>query len=256
MTPLQCALAYAARGWRVVPAPKGMKRPVIYDWQNKATTDTDTIRAWWESVPDQNVCIATGQASSLWVIDVDDKNDAGGSAAIAALESEHGDLPGTYTVGTGSEGVHHYFTWEGVGWDLRNSAGKLGPGLDTRGNGGQVVAPPSESETGPYITLLDTPPVPAPKWLTWLLRPKTVTPVRDTRPAPTGDVGGILRWLSGVQPGGQDNSLAWVVRVLRDETKTEAEARHTLRDVVTHWPCSRDPWTDRDIERQIRSAYK
>jgi hypothetical protein len=169
------AIRYALSGWRVVWAPDGLKYPIMREWQKNATTDLNTVVQWFTACPDANVCIVTGQASNLWVLDVDDKGGAGGTQSLAALEREHGSLPETYAVGTGSGGVHYYFTWDGIDFDLRNSAGKLGPGLDTRGNGGQVVAPPSRADDPthitPYVVLDERPPVTAPAWLTWLLRP-------------------------------------------------------------------------------------
>jgi hypothetical protein len=256
------AISYAERGWRVILAPRGSKHPTMKAWQDRATTDTDIIATWWTANPSANVCIATGRASGILVLDVDDKDDAGGSATLAALEREHGDLPLTYTVGTGSGGVHHYFTYDGIDFHLGNSAGKLGPGLDTRGEGGQVVAPPSRvddpAHTMQYVVLLDVAPVAAPAWLIDMLRPKE--PVRLSSEASewpgTEDAGGLLGWLAKVQPGNQDDALTWAVRALRDEGLTPQEAGDLLWPVVAAWPCSRGPWTDRDIERHLRSAYQ
>lgn len=260
--PLTAAIAYVQRGWRVIPAPHGSKRPTMKRWPDLATTDTAIVVKWWTTNPSANICIATGRASGIFVLDVDEKDGVAGSATLAALEREHGDLPLTYTVGTGSGGVHHYFTYEVIDFHLGNSAGKLGPGLDTRGEGGQVVAPPSwvddPAHTMPYVVLVDVPPVRAPSWLVGMLKP--VEPVRlsSERPAGSGagNVGGLLGWLAKVQPGGQDDALAWAVRALRDNGLSPQEAGDLLWPVVSAWPCKRRPWTDRDIERHLRSAYK
>ncbi|MCX4587473.1 bifunctional DNA primase/polymerase [Streptomyces sp. NBC_01481] len=186
--PMAYALRYASRGLRVMWAPRGMKRPVVKDWPKAATTDPVIVGQWWSEHPDANVCIATGPASGIWVLDVDDKDGHTGSATLAALERQHGGLPLTFTVGTGSGGVHHYFSHAGVDFPLGNSAGRLGDGLDTRGNGGQVVAPPSRADDPShfmqYVVLLDIDPVPAPAWLLDLLRPKATYPHRTTPPPP------------------------------------------------------------------------
>ncbi len=259
---ISAAHAYADRGWRVIWAPAGRKHPVVKDWQYLATTDHAVITEWWAVHPDANVCIATGRASNFWVLDIDDKGGAGGSATLAALEREHGLLPLTYTVGTGSCGVHHYFMHDSIDFAPGNSAGKPGPGLDTRGEGGQVVAPPSivndPAHTMPYVVLTDVSPVAAPIWLVNLLRPapSPVRPPSGPFAQPTGDTDGLLLWLAGVQPGGQDQALAWAVRALRDRGLNAQETGDLLRPVVLAWPCSRGPWTERDIERQLRSAYK
>lgn len=168
------ALEYANRGWRVVRADKGKKYPDMSEWQRKATTDTDTISSWFDQYPDSNICIATGKESNLLVLDVDGEI---GKQTLSNLQSTYGLLPSTYTVRTRTGGYHFYFTWDGIDFDLGNSAGKLGKGLDTRGNGGQVVAPPSfayadaKGPEGSYALLIDSEPVPAPQWLLDLLKP-------------------------------------------------------------------------------------
>ncbi|MGW2232431.1 bifunctional DNA primase/polymerase [Streptomyces sp. NPDC001759] len=82
-------------------------------------------------------------------------------------------MPPTYTTATGSGGVHHYFQWP-AGADIGSgtSTSKIGLDLDTRGNGAQVVAPPSISDTGPYVTLLAIPVALPPAWLCALLQPR------------------------------------------------------------------------------------
>ena len=101
-----------------------------------ATTDAVTIAGWWTQYPDANVGIATGAASGVVVVDVD------GEAGEAAL-AQYGPLPATVESRTG-KGRHLLYT----GSDVRNSAGKLGPQLDVRGDGGYIVAPPSIHPNG------------------------------------------------------------------------------------------------------------
>lgn len=128
---LKAALEYAARGWAVFPCHG--KVPLVEHGCKSATTDASTIRQWWRKWPDANVAIATGTASGLYVIDEDD----GGAETIGALA-----LPVSLSVTTGSGGKHYYYRRpDGEKWG--NSASKLGPGVDTRGDGGYVLAPPS-----------------------------------------------------------------------------------------------------------------
>lgn len=169
--PIDYALAYARLGWRVMWAPQRLKYPVMKGWQENATTNMAVIEAWYRGDPGMNVCIVTGRDSGLWVLDIDNEPGKNGSPTLAALEKEHGGLPRTYAVGTGGGGVHYYWAWDGLDFDLPNTAGRLGVGLDIRANGGQVVAPPSWSEKGHYLVLDDAPVVPAPAWLIDLLRP-------------------------------------------------------------------------------------
>ena len=82
---LSAALQYAkVQGWRVFPVdPVDGKRPKIGRWQDKATTNAEQIRAWWQAWPNANIGIATGERSGIWVLDVDVKEHlcepAGGS---------------------------------------------------------------------------------------------------------------------------------------------------------------------------------
>jgi hypothetical protein len=135
---LRAALWYAgARGWRVFPCEPGAKTPMIRDWPNKATADTVQILRWWSQWPNANIGIATGQG--LEVLDVD--YSAGGDKSMRQLR-ESGSFPTTPTVET-ARGCHHYFKGEGN----RNRVAIL-PGLDWRGEGGFVIAPPSIHPTG------------------------------------------------------------------------------------------------------------
>jgi putative DNA primase/helicase len=120
------------------------KHPRTAHGLKDATTDPEQIRAWWEQWPDANIGIATGAESDLVVIDVDPRH--GGT--LEAL----GELPPTLTVHTGGGGWHLYLNYPD-GMTIRNSAStKLGQGIDVRGEGGYVVAPPSLHVSGQRYT--------------------------------------------------------------------------------------------------------
>ncbi|HEU5084458.1 MAG TPA: bifunctional DNA primase/polymerase, partial [Acidimicrobiales bacterium] len=88
------------------------------------------------------------------------------------LASENGPLPATRIVRTGSGGLHYFFRHPGH-FTVRNSTSWLAPGIDIRGKGGQVVAPPSVSGRGPYEVIADHPVAEAPDWLLELLHEHT-----------------------------------------------------------------------------------
>ena len=117
-----------------------------------------------------NVGILTGDVSGIFVLDIDPKD--GGFESMRALVAEHGPLPDTFIVKTGSGGFHYYFTMPP--FDVRNSAKKLSAGIDVRGNGGMVVGPGSVSHAGPYEVLNNVAPLAAPDWLLELVKPKVV----------------------------------------------------------------------------------
>jgi hypothetical protein len=133
----QAALAYAGRGWPVFPCEG--KRPLTAHGLLDATIARSTIERWWTRIwPDANVAIVTGRPSGLVVLDVDGE---AGEDSLHALRAS-GSVAPTVEALT-PHGRHLYFAHPGT--EVRNSAGKLGPGLDVRGDGGYVIAPPSRS---------------------------------------------------------------------------------------------------------------
>ncbi|MCA1671105.1 MAG: bifunctional DNA primase/polymerase [Actinobacteria bacterium] len=177
----EAALGYAHRGWRVFPlhgivngtctcgrsdCSSAGKHPLVRRGLYEATTDSKQIQSWWRRWGSANVGIATGAVSGIVVIDVDLP------AAFDSLTRLIGaKLPVTLTGFTGGGGVHLvYGSSDEV---LGNSAGRL-PGLDDdlagidlRGNGGYVVAPPSVHRSGGHYEWLDAnrSVASAPSWL-------------------------------------------------------------------------------------------
>src|SRR4051794_16012295 len=180
----RAALDYAARGWHVFPlhsvrdgvctCREGSdciqghgKHPRTASGFKDASSDPDQLRSWWTRWPDANVGIRTGAESGIVVLDVDVKS--GGLESLDALLNEHGPLPRTPGTLTGGGGRHFIFAHPGA--EVANSAGKVAPGLDVRGDGGYVVAPPSIHATGQAYRWdftarpEDVPPAPIPDWL-------------------------------------------------------------------------------------------
>lgn len=175
---LSSALEMAGLGWHVFPCAAGAKRPAFREnWQDLATTDTDRIRSWWTRV-DYNIGIACGP-SGIVVIDLDVAHDAraGGDEPVSGVDTftrlcrEHSERypAGTYTVDTPSGGCHLYFTAPATA--VRNSAGRLGPLIDIRSDGGYVVGAGSQiadrayTPRGNFLPLL----LPFPAWIARLL---------------------------------------------------------------------------------------
>ena len=172
-TVLNAAHAYARKGLRVIPiAPRSKFPRGIEGWQDLATTNPDLITDWWTNTwPHHGIGIATGirdDGTFFFVLDVDDRDTHSGTTTLTNLETIHGKLPNTLTCRTGSGGRHYYFTSTTA---IHNDAGKrLGPGLDIRGIGGQVLAPPTIHPNGtPYSWEHTQPIAPAPQWLEYLL---------------------------------------------------------------------------------------
>lgn len=143
-SPLDAALAYRARGWSAIPATRRGKRAAVpwRAYQEHLPEESD-LRDWFAEWPDANVAIVTGAVSGLVVLDIDPEH--GGAESLAELTARHGALQDTVEARTGSGGRHLYFGHPGGA--VPNRTG-LAPGIDLRGDGGMVIAPPSVHPSG------------------------------------------------------------------------------------------------------------
>jgi hypothetical protein len=189
---LAAALFYAAHGLRVAPIKPGRKYPPMREWQRAATTDPAVITAWWTGLyRDHGVGIVTGAASGVWVLDVDVAGAKIGAVSLARLEAAHGPLPVTVEGVTGTDGRHLFFTWDPAHPVHNDQSGRLGPDLDVRGEGGQVLAAPTlHPATGaPYRfragrAFGETPVAAAPAFLYELLEAPASIQHLETRSSP------------------------------------------------------------------------
>jgi hypothetical protein len=227
---LAAALAYAAAGLAVLPL--NGKIPLNGNGLTGASADAQLVREWWTRWPKANVGVRTGPESDLLVLDVDVPK---GPASLKRLTDEHGALPETPQVVTGTGGRHHWFHYPENG--ARNSAGKLGEGLDTRGAGGYVVAPPSvHPKTGkPYMWVRArikraSPPA-------WLL----AEPNQNGAAPAVGET---------IRKGERDETLASLAGTMRRRGMDEAAILAALRE--TNKRC-RPPLPERDLKRIARS---
>ena len=124
--PLAANVRYGySLGWSFTPLAG--KRPVLKGWQSTPRESLEQALAW---AAQGNVGLRTGRASGIVVVDVDPGGD------IEPL-----DLPGTVTALSGRPDAYHlYFRHDGP---LGNSSQKLGPNIDVKADGGQVVFPGS-----------------------------------------------------------------------------------------------------------------
>ncbi|MGB8396385.1 MAG: bifunctional DNA primase/polymerase, partial [Pseudolabrys sp.] len=139
---LRTAMALVHKGIAVFPCRPQDKRPATTNGLKDASKDLDVIRKWWHAQPQANIAIATGAVSNVFVIDVDGLD---AEVELRRLEAKHGNLPATVEVIT-ARGRHVYFQMPET--PVRNSAGKIAPGIDVRGDGGYVLAPPSIHPSG------------------------------------------------------------------------------------------------------------
>lgn len=139
----QAALWYAEQGIKVFPLTPGTKIP--YKGSNgckDASSNRDVVDGWWADSPDANIGIATGH-----LVDVVDIDGMPGQVSrsqhwepvFARVDADKVAVVLTPRPG----GMHIYVPATGDG----NSAGIV-PGVDYRGAGGYVVAPPSVVTVG------------------------------------------------------------------------------------------------------------
>jgi hypothetical protein len=262
---LDAALEYARRGDPVFPVwhaendrcgcrayvcESPAKHPVASCAPNglkDATTDQALLSRWWDAFPRANLAMRTGITAV--VLDIDPAR--GGEMTLAQLEAEHGPLPATPKVLTGGGGWHLYFAPVP---GLRNSAGRIGPGVDVRAEDGYVLVPPSNHVSGGCYRQDRTAPAtetaraPMPAWLA--ARAKSGANGNDTVAHRTPDDWGAM--LAGAPEGqrrevalkiaghylGQRIAEAEVVSILLGYAVRcsppfpEHEARQLVRDLV------------------------
>lgn len=190
---LAAAHQYVKRGWGVIPIygiangacmcdlgaacssagkhPRGRKK----GWrQFQGGAD---VQAWYDDNPHDNVGTITGPESGIFAVDVDGPT---GIASIVDLTREHGPMPTTRLVRTGSGGLHYVLNHPSH-FVIHNSTSYIGKNIDIRGKGGMIVAPPSVSGTGPYEVLADVDVADAPDWLLTLLHEHSARVERGSR---------------------------------------------------------------------------
>jgi len=158
------ALEYAANGFAVFPLKPNTKKTLTENASRDATVDESHINEWWLKEPLANIGLST---SGHLILDVDVKDGINGEASLEGIESTYTRLPLTLTQKTPSGGKHYIF---------RNSTGQYIPsrkncpakGIDSRCNGGYIVAAPSLID-GLCYEMSNDPIAEAPEWLANLI---------------------------------------------------------------------------------------
>ncbi len=158
------AITLTELGFNVFPLEPRGKRPLTPNGCKDATRDNDVIHTWWTRWPDANIGVATGPGSNLYVIDIDGPDAETAWSSLAQTGDDD-----TLTVNT-SRGRHLYYR---CGDPLPNTASRIAVGIDTRGNGGYVVAPPSIHPSGAtYEFAAARLPRDIPQWIRDLVTPR------------------------------------------------------------------------------------
>jgi Bifunctional DNA primase/polymerase, N-terminal len=248
---IAAALWWATRGFSVFPALPRDKKPfgkLVPQGLKNASNDPTVIKEWWRLAPDANIAVAI--PAGMFVIDLD------GEAACdnwLALGGKHGAPPPTLTVITG-RGKHLYFR---SSVEVRNSTGRIGPGIDTRGPGGYTIAPPSVHSSG-AVYLLDRrclEVAEAPRWLVDMALPEVEVP--PPRQAPLvvdrhhkAAIDGILLRLMRARAGERNALTFWAACKFRDRGVPCRAAIGLIAAAASHVGLP-----PRETERTVRSAF-
>jgi hypothetical protein len=238
-TLLSSALKLAEKGLHVFACRPRGKEPATPNGVKDATVNREVISAWWRSMPEANIGIACGKASGIFVVDIDGID---AEAEIAKLEKMHGELPRTVEAIT-PRGRHLFYRWPPNG-EIRNSASKIAPGVDTRGTNGYIISAPSIGPSGKaYSWSVDSAGsfASAPDWLLTLI----------TMPAPIAPMMPIEGRGLAIAEGARNDTLARIIGHLL--------ARHVDPDLVHSIAlalgeaCCKPPLSGAEITRIVNS---
>src|SRR5262245_1504652 len=236
---IRAAMALAQGGLAVFPCRQRSKLPATARGFLDASKDPEIVQLWWRSNPNYNIAIATGAVSNIFVADIDGLD---AEAELRKLEAEHGALPPSVEAIT-ARGRHVYFKMPNT--DVRNSTSRVAPGIDIRGIGGYVLAPPSIHPSGRrYAWSVDTANTlaDAPGWLLAKINGSTNggTPPTEWR-----------ELIRGVAEGARDCSIARLAGYL---LRRQVDPLVVLQ-LLQSWnaTCCAPPLSAKDVDRIVNS---
>lgn len=232
------AIEYGDRGWKVFPlhtakssvcscaqenCSSAAKHPRIKEWQKECTNQAGKINDWWSKWPDANIGIATGSASGFFVMDIDPRH--GGKESFQQLLKQYGMFAKTMASNTGGGGFHLLF--KDVEAKISNRTNVL-PGIDVRGEGGYIVAPPSYHQSGAQYAWTKDPKdsaiQDAPSWLIEFLQ-RPIKPYRHS----------AIHAGEAVREGGRNNFLTKEAGKLRRLGLEYGQLLFELRKINTSY---------------------
>jgi len=250
------ARTLAAAGVPVFPCLVEGKRPLTRRGFLDASSELAQVAAWWSHTPNANIGIPTGAASGVVVVDVDvhgpnDGRVAWERAVEAGLVSGAGLLVRTPTGGT-----HAYFP--ATPGSEQRSWQAAGVGVDFRGDGGYIIAPPSQRIIGGSVRRYQVAdvaarsvgPVDAGR-LRDFLDPRPVAPARANGGAMVVDAERLAAWVAGRGEGERNRGLFWAACRLAENGTSPAATLDALGAAAHSAGLS-----DREIATTVRSAYR
>jgi len=250
------ARSLAVAGVPVFPCEPDGKRPLTRRGFLDATSDREQVAAWWSRTPDANIGLPTGAPSGAVVVDVDvhgpiDGRVAWRRASAAGLVDGAGLL-----VRTPTGGAHAYFP-AAPGAEQR-SWQAVGAGVDFRGDGGYIIAPPSRRTIDGILRRYEITdlaansigPVDAAR-LRDFLDPRPAAPTRADEAAATVDAGRLASWVASRSEGERNRGLFWAACRLAENGTPPTDALDALGPAAAQAGLS-----EREIATTVRSAYR
>lgn len=187
-----------------------------------------------------------GQISGIVALDFDVKSGDDGPGEFTKLVRDRGEtLPRTRAVRTPSGGLHHLFTCSDP---IPSSKGKLGPGVEVKGDGTYILVAPSPG----YVIEDPAQPAPLPEWIADLARgPKNPQPLRRERR------GERKPTFSGGEPipkGSRNGTLFFVALDLKDGGRSASEVLAGIED-ANQRRCEA-PLPNEEVGRMAASAMR
>ena len=243
---LEHALRYAKRGLTVIPCkPDDKKSYIKWERYQKERSTPEEIEAWWLKWPNAMIGIVTGEISGIFVIDCDTPE---GYEEIQKLFPDALVIP---IARTPRGGWHLWFIYP-VGSKITSGTG-LVPGVDFRGEGGYIIAPPSVNGDGKGYTwqeelsLGEVEPQPVPDAIINIFKKNAYK--GGTRPNPTGP----YKTLQFLTKGRRDNDLFHAANCL---VKGRCEASYIEYILEILAKNSKPPFPQDEIKIKIQSALK
>lgn len=250
------ARSLAADGVPVFPCEPDGKRPLTRRGFLDASCDVAQVAAWWSRTPEANIGIPTGAPSGVVVVDVDVHGPVDGRAAWNRA-SNAGLVDGAgLMVRTPTGGAHAYFpATPGVeqrSWQVASA------GVDFRGDGGYIIAPPSRRMIDGNVTLYRIadisahPPGPVnAARLRDFLDPRPAPSMRSDAGTLSVDTERLAAWVAGRGEGERNHGLFWAACRLAENGTPPADALDALGPAAAQSGLS-----EREITTTVRSAYR
>jgi len=250
------ARSLAAAGVPVFPCIVEGKHPLTRRGFLDANSDPEQVAAWWSRTPNANIGIPTGAPSGVVVVDVDVHGPHDGRAAYQRATNA-GLVDGAgLLVRTPTGGAHVYFP--ATPGSEQRSWQAADVGVDFRGDGGYIIAPPSRRIIDGNVKLYEVADIAAHSVgtvdatrLRDFLDPRPVAPPRTSSGSMDVNAARLAAWVAGRGEGERNRSLFWAACRLAENGVPPADALDALGPAAQSAGLG-----DREITTTVRSAYR